>query len=457
MRLAQPEKTPRSDTQFRIECTEKSLTSFCGLAILIRFFRRIGLYAFFRKFDRGGDFTRGVVYLCMLVARFVGIFRPKHLRLFNADALLARAMGLDRLPSASTVSRALRGTTESDLETMNELYLAIARSRLADHVPLARLVSVDFDGTVLSTRGAPEGSAKGYNPIKKGARSYYPLLAHLGALGQIIGVLWRPGNVVDSTGAVPFIVQMLRKVRALVLPSKKLLARLDSAFCKEQVLSAIEGESAYYLCAMPPHWITATIQRVSSWSRIGLSRTRYAQRQIKLSKWSRERNVLIIRRPKREADAQMEMFIEEHRYEYKVIVTNLPAKFASARRAEVLYNGRSGIEKTIAEGKTLFGADQLVARIKGLANAAAFQLSFLAHALMGAIFQQPLSFKHVWSTTRTVLNPAALTVRALTINLPARLVTPQGVPTLRTLASPTLHARFRRLVERCDRLQPLAL
>ena len=36
-------------------------------------------------------------------------------------------------------------------------------------------ITLDFDGSVLSTQGHAEGTAVGFNPKKKGARSYYPL------------------------------------------------------------------------------------------------------------------------------------------------------------------------------------------------------------------------------------------------------------------------------------------
>ena len=36
---------------------------------------------------------------------------------------------------------------------------------------------VDFDSTVITRYGNQEGSAKGYNPTKKGRKSHHPLMA----------------------------------------------------------------------------------------------------------------------------------------------------------------------------------------------------------------------------------------------------------------------------------------
>jgi len=42
-----------------------------------------------------------------------------------------------------------------------------------ERTPFSRL-TLDFDGSVLSTKGHVEGSAAGINKVKKGARSCYP-------------------------------------------------------------------------------------------------------------------------------------------------------------------------------------------------------------------------------------------------------------------------------------------
>ena len=40
-------------------------------------------------------------------------------------------------------------------------------------------VTADFDGTVQNTKRHAEGTAVGFNKVKKGNRSYYPLLCLL--------------------------------------------------------------------------------------------------------------------------------------------------------------------------------------------------------------------------------------------------------------------------------------
>jgi hypothetical protein len=67
-------------------------------------------------------------------------------------------------------------------------------------------ITLDFDGSVLSTQRRAEGTAVGFNQKKKGARSYYPLFCTVAQTGQVLDVLHRPGNVHDSQGARAFIL-----------------------------------------------------------------------------------------------------------------------------------------------------------------------------------------------------------------------------------------------------------
>ena len=58
-------------------------------------------------------------------------------------------------------------------------------TRPHDSEPLRRIfaqinvgaVTVDFDSTVITREGSQEGSAKGYNPNRKGRNSHHPLMA----------------------------------------------------------------------------------------------------------------------------------------------------------------------------------------------------------------------------------------------------------------------------------------
>lgn len=102
----------------------------------------------------------------------VGHPRLRDLEYYRDDAMVKRVLGLKRLPDVATVSRALASADERSVEKVPEVSTSMVLERLAQE-KLAR-VTLDFDGSVLSTGRHAEGTAVGFNKKKKGERSYYP-------------------------------------------------------------------------------------------------------------------------------------------------------------------------------------------------------------------------------------------------------------------------------------------
>ncbi len=82
-------------------------------------------------------------------------------------------MGLSTLPDVSVLSRTLATADAKSVEKYRQLCRELILVRLGA-IGLRRL-TLDFDGSVLSTGRAAEGTAVGFNRKKKGQRSYYPL------------------------------------------------------------------------------------------------------------------------------------------------------------------------------------------------------------------------------------------------------------------------------------------
>ncbi len=78
----------------------------------------------------------------------------------------------------------------------------VCRKGVLDRLKKHRLkrLTVDFDGSVLSTTRFAEGTTVGFNKKKKGQKSYYPLQCTIAQTGQDFDVLHRTGNVHDSNG-----------------------------------------------------------------------------------------------------------------------------------------------------------------------------------------------------------------------------------------------------------------
>lgn len=100
-----------------------------------------------------------------------------------------------------------------------------------------RTLTLDLDGSVLSTSRHAQGSTVGFNKQKKGARSYYPLFCHVAQTGQVLDVHHRSGNIHDSNGAENFVRNCIRAVRQQLGARQRLEVRMDSAFFSEEHLS----------------------------------------------------------------------------------------------------------------------------------------------------------------------------------------------------------------------------
>ena len=178
-----------------------------------------------------------VIVLLLIVHLLLGFRRLRDVDYYRDDPVVRRLLGLRRLPDVATVSRTLATLKPSNIATVRQLSSTLVRNAL-QRERFARL-TLDFDGSVVSTRGHAEGTAVGYNPKRKGARSYYNLFGTVAQTGQFLDVLHRPGNVHDRKGAHEFMMDAFDRVRAL-LPHTVLEARLDSAFFSQHTLTLLD-------------------------------------------------------------------------------------------------------------------------------------------------------------------------------------------------------------------------
>ncbi len=108
-----------------------------------------------------------------MVHLLIGYRRLQDLRYYQDDPMVRRLLGISRLPDVSTVSRTLAGMDTRSVGNLRQIHRQMVTVRLALE-GLAR-ITLDFDGSVISTGRFAEGTAVGFNRKKKGQRSYYPL------------------------------------------------------------------------------------------------------------------------------------------------------------------------------------------------------------------------------------------------------------------------------------------
>ncbi len=195
---------------------DQRLTSFSGCVLLQELFRGLRLRERLREcFEhRSEGLMVGFpsVVLILIVHLMLGFRRLRDIERYRDDPVVLRALGLRRMPNVSTVCRTLcraDGVSVRNVRLQSREYvlLRLETERLSR-------VTMDFDGSVISTGRFAEGTAVGYNNKRKGERSYYPLLCTIAQTAQVLDVFHRAGNVHDSHNAIDFMRGCIEAVRS---------------------------------------------------------------------------------------------------------------------------------------------------------------------------------------------------------------------------------------------------
>ena len=377
----------KSAPEIRFE--PQSLTSHAGLVVFQRLFSLLGLKERLRGCFRHESGRRAyaphMVTLLLVVHLILGCRELRDMARYRNDEAVRRATGLRRLPDVSTVSRALSDVDARGADRVRALSRDLALERLRTLRPPR--VTVDFDGTVLPTRRLAEGTAVGYNPRRKGERSYWPLFATVAQTGQVLDLLHRPGNVADSTGALDFIGQQVERLRA-ALPGVRVETRMDAAFFDGRLLAELERRGVDYAVSVPFARfadLKAMVESRRAWRRAGPD-VAFFEPRWKPAGWNRRRRVVVVRRRvpmRRREPLQLDLFEpRELGFEFKAVVTN--KKRVRARAIALFHEGRGAQEAMFAELKSQCGLGYAPSR-KEAANRLFSLAAVLAHNLGRAL------------------------------------------------------------------------
>ncbi len=290
--------------------------------------------------------------MLLVVHLIIGHRKLRDIDYYRDDEMVKRVLGLKRLPDVATISRALSSADEASVEKVRgESRNGVIERLCAEGISR---VTLDFDGSVLSTGRHAEGTAVGFNKKKKGARSYYPLFCTVAQTDQVLDVHHRPGNVHDSNGADAFIKRCVHSVRA-ALPGTRIEARIDSAFFNETIAQELQDGEVEFTISVPferfPE-LKKIIEGRRRWRRLD-SELSFFETQWKPKSWSSPYRFLFVRKEVRRQDkapVQLDLFKPtEYGYDFKVIVTN---KRTSARKVVRFHEGRGSQEGIFAELKT---------------------------------------------------------------------------------------------------------
>jgi Transposase DDE domain len=114
-----------------------------------------------------------------------------------------------------------------------------------------RRLTIDVDGSVVSTGLQVAWAQRGFNPHHRKVPSYYPITAYEAQSGQVLRVQNRPGNVHDGKAGVPFLRALLHQLRATLGRGYPFEFRMDGAFFRRDVLALLARAGAEYAIKVP--------------------------------------------------------------------------------------------------------------------------------------------------------------------------------------------------------------
>ena len=413
------------------------LTQFGGVALIEQFFHRIqlqgALWRHVRFAQRNNRYSISESLKALLYPLVLGLGRIETTEPLRSNGVFHYLADLPGYPEATSLRRFLERFARAGRKALLRLH---DRWRTAMLGRPARAI-FDLDSTVLTVYGHQERAEVGYNPKKRGRRSYLPLLCFEGNTQDCWEGSYHPGDTHVSTITIPLLERAFAK---LPEPIREVRVRADGAFFDHKILEFIEGKGAFY----------AIVARLTHPLKNRLSGLRY--RRVSSGVWAAEfrycphgwpgpRRFVVIRRPvPEEPSAQLHLF-QMGGYSYQLLVTNLSLTPLHLWR---FYNQRARAELIIRELKDGYALGKIPTK-DFEANEAFFQIVLLAYNLLNW-FKRLCAPAHLQRATLQRLRQRLFVV-------PSQLVRPDGIPTLRIAPSYPYVADFLETLRRIRRLR----
>ena len=426
----------------RLRFEDQQLTSFAGTIVFQLLFQRLDLKARLKPCFPAKSpaiFGPHLIVMWLILHLLLGFRRLRDVDYYRDDPVVLRLLGVRRLPDVATVSRTLAKMGPSSVEKVRHLSSTLVVQALRrERCPR---LTLDFDGSVSSTCGHAEGTAVGYHPKKKGARSYYTLFCTVAQTGQFFDVLHRPGNVHDSKDAHEFMMNVFDRVGD-ELAHPVLESRLDSAFFSHHTLTLMDLYGVGCTISVPCERFALLKDKIEArqrWCYLD-EQCSYFERDWKPKSWPASYRFLFVRRRvQRQTKEALQLDLFEPRafdHEYRVVVTNKPS---SARSVLLFHYGRGAQEGIFAEAKQQAGLDLIPTR-RLLGNRMVTLGAMMAHNL-GREMQMLAQARSNYSRAK---RPAAWTFQTLGtlrqrfLHRAGRLTQPKGELTLTMNSNPKI-------------------
>lgn len=360
------------------------MTSKAGLIPVVKFLDKLGFCQLLRKTvdhrrpDNAVYRLEDGVFL-ILIGLIGGAFSvSKCALLWSSCRVLQKVAGWLRIPDETTLGRLFRTVSERHISEMEDFVHRFRQKvwqraqRLGHHsVSVLTCLWIDVDSSVKTVYGKQEGAVKAYNPHKKGALCYHPLLAFCTSTKEIMQGWFRTGNAYTSNGIVEFMKQLL----AQLPDSQRIFLRGDSGFFAGALLDYLDSLGHGYLIKVKLKNLVALLSS-QQWQPIkGKPGWEQCEFWYHAGDWKASRFLVAVRQKKPRTYSPQKGLFEEQDYDYFCYTTT--ANY-TPWEAHKVYGKRATSETWIEEAKSQLGLAHLKTDCF-LANAALFQAAILAY------------------------------------------------------------------------------
>jgi hypothetical protein len=358
----------------RIGFTDQRLTAHGGLAVWTRFITERGLREQLRAVLPHAPTSPNAYDPCDTALGFIGgilcgadkLARVAHLA---HDPAVAEVLGIEAVPSQSTLSRFFARCGRSAAEALSDLH----RWALMDLPSRDNGYTLDLDSfSLLHEDGRQEGVRVGYT--RKGLKPCHrPIVAALAEVPQVAHFWLRPGNTACVSGAATFLGDTLARLPQNV---RIALVRADSGFCSHGMIDELERRKLHYIMTAA---LCAPVRALCKHDDAEWTPTEVPGIAVQDITHEGMRLVVLRQRTLERPHAGGKPLIEVPGYKFQALRTNLPST-VNALDVWRRYNGRADIENRIKELGAQFGLKGLCCR-SFWATEAACHLAICAYNL----------------------------------------------------------------------------
>jgi hypothetical protein len=430
----------RGPRKLTVSFHARNLTHYGGIYLLHRFLSRIGfkkaLASDIRLTQRNNLYSAGELTVALLYPMILGLGRIETSQLLRQNGVFQYLTGLPTYPEPTTLRRFLSRAAPRALPRLRGLHDRLLH-RMSRKPQVPHRLIFDVDSTVVVVYGKQEHAEIGYNPLKRGRRSYHPLLCFEGQSRDFWHGELRPGDAHTASGVLELLEECFRKIPFGV---RDVIIRADKGFFAHTLVQWLEAQRARFVIVAR---LTQPIKRK-------LPNLRYstvtpgievAEFRYQPTRWPRPYRFVVVRRPQpQEPTAQLTLF-KLGRFHYQVLVTNLTLQPLNLWR---FYNDRAGVELVIRQLKGDYALGSIPTH-HFFVNETYFHLLLLAYNLVN--WFKRLCLPPDWQ--RLTLE----TLRRHLFLIPAQLVRTDNRPQLALRASSSTEAAWRFAMKRIERLK----